>query len=216
MYNVTLGRVCLTVFATETQESVTFALLSSYKIFRTAVNYINTLRSSCRMPIYLINFNNFFEFVKRFSWSFPISNFTSIRVLRAAQIHADRQRNMTKLLGTCSVYAKASKKENINSVQWSLYRKVKLFNLSKTAPPPPILVTLKFITVSKNGGHCSLPSATLIHSKQVIILFWYYALICVDVSGVISSSQVLWLKFLSVSQLFYLCWICTLHEIYSQ
>jgi hypothetical protein len=36
--------------ATEMQQWVPFALLSSYKIFCTAVNNINVLRSSCKGP----------------------------------------------------------------------------------------------------------------------------------------------------------------------
>jgi hypothetical protein len=36
--------------AMKTQQWVTFALLSKYKIFRTAVNNINVLKYSCTVP----------------------------------------------------------------------------------------------------------------------------------------------------------------------
>jgi hypothetical protein len=77
--NVTLWRVRVTIVAMERQQYVdlhvavnnlkvfsvvmkmqqwvSFALLSSYKIFRTAVNNINLLRSSCKVPDFLSDFN---------------------------------------------------------------------------------------------------------------------------------------------------------------
>jgi hypothetical protein len=42
--------------AMERQEWFLFALLSSYKIFRTAVNNINVLRSSCKGPDIIVRF----------------------------------------------------------------------------------------------------------------------------------------------------------------
>jgi hypothetical protein len=39
-------------FALETQEWVTFARLSSYKTFLTAVSNMNVLTSSCKVPRY--------------------------------------------------------------------------------------------------------------------------------------------------------------------
>ena len=53
--------------ATETQERVLFALLSRYRIFRSASKSINVLRSSCKVPdIFLSDFNQIWEFFSRF------------------------------------------------------------------------------------------------------------------------------------------------------
>jgi hypothetical protein len=48
--HVTVKNNELSSVATETQQWVPFALLSSYKICRTAVNNINVLRSSYKLP----------------------------------------------------------------------------------------------------------------------------------------------------------------------
>jgi hypothetical protein len=55
--HVAVKNIKLLSIATEMQQWVTFALLSSYKIFCTAANNINVLKSSCNL-ICLPNFTH--------------------------------------------------------------------------------------------------------------------------------------------------------------
>jgi hypothetical protein len=57
-YNMPLWRFSVTIFAMETQQWGPFALLSSYKIFLSAVNNIKVkvLGSSCKVPDVLVRF----------------------------------------------------------------------------------------------------------------------------------------------------------------
>jgi hypothetical protein len=58
--NITLIRVTM-----EKQQLVPSAYLSSYKIFRNAVNNINVIRSSCKVTGI---FSDFLDFLDRFSF----------------------------------------------------------------------------------------------------------------------------------------------------
>jgi hypothetical protein len=50
------------------------------------------------------------EFLDRFPWKFTIYNFTAVRQVGAAQIHTDRQTDMSKLIGTFPDYVNAQNK----------------------------------------------------------------------------------------------------------
>jgi len=54
---VALGNINPFSVAMDTQEWVPCALLSRYKIFRTAVSSIELLRSSCKVP-HIVRFNH--------------------------------------------------------------------------------------------------------------------------------------------------------------
>ena len=60
--------------------------------------------------IFLLSFDQFkpnLDFIYRFSWKSPVSNFTDILPMRTALIHADRQTDMTQLISSSRVYANA-------------------------------------------------------------------------------------------------------------
>jgi hypothetical protein len=55
-FHVSVNNIKPLSFAMKTQQWVFFALLSSYKIFRTAVNNTKVLRSSCKLPDIVVGF----------------------------------------------------------------------------------------------------------------------------------------------------------------
>jgi hypothetical protein len=70
LYIVIWWRVRETTFAMETQELGPFALLPNYRIFLTAVNNTNVLRSRCKgpdVPPIPPDFNNIWGFSTNFS-----------------------------------------------------------------------------------------------------------------------------------------------------
>ena len=75
----------------EMQQWLPFVLLSSYKIFRTAVNSITVPRSSCKVFRYLSPILTKSGVSRQILVKAPISNFTKIRQVEAALVHADKQ-----------------------------------------------------------------------------------------------------------------------------
>jgi len=59
----------------EMQEWIPFALLPSYKIFRTAGNSLIVLRSSWEVAYVLVPFQPNLEFLVTFSYKFPCTTF---------------------------------------------------------------------------------------------------------------------------------------------
>lgn len=78
-------------YAMETQEWIPFALLPSYKIFRTAGNSLIVLRSSWEVPYIFVPFQPNLEFLVRFLYKFPVSNFTKTLPVGAALMYEDRR-----------------------------------------------------------------------------------------------------------------------------
>jgi hypothetical protein len=75
------------------EQLVPFSLLTSYKIFRAAVNSMKVIRSSCNMPNIFVQFQPNLEFLDRFSSEPPLSNSMKIRQVGAMILHADGQTN---------------------------------------------------------------------------------------------------------------------------
>jgi hypothetical protein len=73
----------------EMEQLVSFSLLSSYKVFHTAVNNVKVLRSSCNMPNIFVQFHPNLEFLDRFSCEPPLSNTMNICQVGAMIIHTD-------------------------------------------------------------------------------------------------------------------------------
>jgi hypothetical protein len=59
-YNIKVWRFSVTIVAMETQQWRPFALLSTYKIFLSAVNSIKVLSSSCRVLDIIVHFKKQF------------------------------------------------------------------------------------------------------------------------------------------------------------
>jgi len=77
----------------ETQEWIPFSLLASYKIVRTAGNSLIVLRSSWEVPyVFSPPFQPNLEFILRFLCNFPVSHYTKVRPVGAA----DGRTHLTK------------------------------------------------------------------------------------------------------------------------
>ena len=90
--HVAFNNIKLLNIATEIQQWIPFAMLSSYKIFRIAVNNIEFLMSSCKVRHIFVRFLDKFgvsrQIIRR---SPPIYNFMEIRPVEAAMILAERR-----------------------------------------------------------------------------------------------------------------------------
>lgn len=82
-------------FAMETQQWASSAFLSIYKIFNTAINDINVLRSS-QSARYLIPSQRKLNFFKQIFIKVSNSKSHKIRPVAAQFIHAGRKADMTK------------------------------------------------------------------------------------------------------------------------
>jgi hypothetical protein len=75
------------------EQLVPFSLLTTCKIFYTAVNSMKVIRSSCNMPNIFVQFQPNLEFLDRFSTEPPLSNSIKIHPVGAMILHADGQTN---------------------------------------------------------------------------------------------------------------------------
>jgi len=93
--NVFVNNKKVMSFATETQQWASSAFLSSYKIFHTAVNDINVLRSS-HSARYFIPSQRKLNFSEQIFIKVSNSKCHTIRPVAAQFIHAGRKADMTK------------------------------------------------------------------------------------------------------------------------
>ena len=84
-YNVTSQRVRVTSVDTETQRW--YGATEYFLLLSTLWKYV--VRSSCDVPNMFVRFWQNLEFVHGFSYKSPVSNFTEIRRLEAALMHAN-------------------------------------------------------------------------------------------------------------------------------
>jgi hypothetical protein len=90
LHNVAVSNIKPFSVAMEKQQWVPFLLSSRCKIFRTAANSINVLRSSRKAPDILVRFEPHLEFLDRPSSKSPILNLTKICPVGTALINEDR------------------------------------------------------------------------------------------------------------------------------
>jgi len=86
--HVAINKIKLLSVAMEKQQ---LALLSSYKIFWTAVSNISVLRSSCKVPSIYHQFQPHLDFLDRSLCKSPVSNFMKIHP--TTLLHADLQKD---------------------------------------------------------------------------------------------------------------------------
>ena len=89
-YNAAIWRVRVTM-----RQCVSFAMLSSYEIFRTAVKNMGKFGLHVKCPLLSPDFNPSPELLYRFSQKSPTSNFTKIRPVGDELIHADIRTDTT-------------------------------------------------------------------------------------------------------------------------
>jgi hypothetical protein len=99
------------------EQLVPFSLLSSYKIFHTAVNSMKIIRSSCNMPNILSNFNQVWDSFTDFHESHDITCRWT-----------DRQTDMAKLIGTFHDYTDMRESQyNTIHLQWKYCHQIVLY-----------------------------------------------------------------------------------------
>jgi len=166
--------------AIKTQEWVPIALLSTNKLFRTAFNSLNILRSSCQFLDIFVNCNKIWIFSAYFHRSSQYKNFTNIVSVGAALLSVNTQktnrktdggrRDVTKLIGASLAHAHTHTHAHTHLFNTSseFYSSVFSLMLSLNIPVAPFrfrdVFWLVLFHCGTNGKHVLIPDVKCFNS----------------------------------------------------